>query len=81
MSMSADDTCLYHQSSDISPLNEAINEDLMHVENWLKGKKLSLNLRKTHSMLISTTPKLKALKNKSESLRLKILEDKLEVVQ
>ena len=72
MSMFADDTCLYHQSGDISLLNEAINEDLTHVDNWLKGNKLSLNVMKTHSMLISTNPKLEALKSKNEPLRLKI---------
>ena len=36
---------------------------------------------KTHSMLISTKPKLKALKSKNESLRLKIQVDGLDVVQ
>ena len=36
---------------------------------------------KTHSMLISTKPKLKALESKIESLRLKIQVDGLEVVQ
>ena len=61
MYMFADDECLYHQSSNISLLNEAINEDLTHVDNLLKGNKLSLNVMKTHSMLISTKPKLKAL--------------------
>ena len=75
MSMFADDSCLYHQSSNISLLTEAINEDLTHVDNWLKGNKLSLNVMKTHSMLISTKPKLKALKSKYESLRLKIQVD------
>ena len=79
--MFADDTCLYHQSSNISLLNEAINENLTHVDSWLKGNKLSLNVMKTHSMLISTKPKLKALKSKNESLRSKIQVDKLEVVQ
>ena len=80
MSMFADDMCLYHQSSNISLLNEAINEDLTHVDNWLKGNKLSLNVMKTHSMLISTKPKVKALKSKTGSLSLKIQVDELEVV-
>ena len=81
MSMFADDACLYHQSSDISLLSEAINKDLTYVDNWLKGNKLSINVIKTHSMLISTKLKLKALKSKSESLRLKIHVDELEVLQ
>ena len=80
-SMFADDTCLYHQSSDVYLLNEAINKDLTDVDNWLKGNKLSLNVVKTHSMLISTKRKLKGLKSKNESLRLKIRVDELEVVQ
>ena len=53
MSMFADDTCLYHQSSNISLLNGAISEDLTHVDNWLDSNKLSLNVMITHSMLIS----------------------------
>ena len=61
MSMFADDTCFYHQSSDISLLNEAINKNLAYVDNWQKGNKLSLNAVKTHSMLISTKLKLEAL--------------------
>ena len=44
MSMFANYTCLHHQSSKISQLNGAINEDRTHVENWLKGNKLSLKL-------------------------------------
>ena len=81
MSMFADDTCLYHQYSNISPLNEAINEDPTHIENWLKDNKLSPNVMKSHFMVILTKPKLKALKNKNGSLRLKTREDELEVVQ
>ena len=64
MSMYADDTCLSHQSRNLSLLNEAINEDLTRVDNWLKGNKLSLQVMKTHCMLISTKPKRKALKSK-----------------
>ena len=56
MSIFADDTCLYHHSSNISLLKEAINEDLTHVDNWLKGNRLLINVMKTHSMLISTKP-------------------------
>ena len=79
--MFTDNTCLCHQSSDVSLLHEAINGDLTHVDDWLKGNKLSLNVMKPHSMLISTKPKLKALKSKNESLRLKIQADELEFVQ
>ena len=68
-------------SRDINQLNDAINDDLTQIEKWLKGNKLSLNVMKTHSMLISTKPKHKALKNKSESLKLNIRDNELEVVQ
>ena len=81
MSMYADDMSLCHQSSDIAQLNEAMNSDLAQVEKWLKGNKLSLNVMKTHSMLISTKPKHRALLNQGESLKLKIQDKELEVVQ
>ena len=42
MSVFADDTCFYHQSSNISLLNETINEDLTHVDNWLKATSFHL---------------------------------------
>jgi len=42
MSVFADDAWLYYLSSNISLLNEAINEDLTHVDNWLTFNKLSL---------------------------------------
>ena len=54
MTMYADDTSLCHQSRDLTQLNEAINSDLSKLETWLQGNKLSLNVAKTHSMLIST---------------------------
>ena len=63
--MFADDTYLYHKSSDVSLLNEAINEDLTHLDNWLKGHKFSLYFMKTHFMLISTKPKLNPEPRKS----------------
>ena len=61
VSMYADDTSLCHQSHDITELNVAINNDLAHVEKWLKGNKHSLNIMKTlsHALLISTKPKHK----------------------
>ena len=81
VSMYADDASLCHQSSDITQLHEAINSDLAQFEKWLKGNKLSLNVMKTHSMLISTKPKHKTLENQGESLKLKIRDNELEVVQ
>ena len=64
---------------DIAQLNEATNSDLPQVEKWVKGNKLSLNVMKTHSMVISTKPKHKTLENQGESLKLKIQDNELEV--
>ena len=79
--MYADDTSLCHQSRDLTQLNEAINSDLKKLETWLNGNKLSLNVAKTHSMLISTKQKSSSLRSRNEALELKIRENELEVVQ
>ena len=42
VSMYADDTSLCLKSRDISQLNEAINDDLAHLDSWLKGNKLNV---------------------------------------
>ena len=81
MTMYADDTSLCHQSDDLTQLNEAINSDLKKLETWLNGNKLSLNVAKTHSMLISTKQKSSSLRSRNEALELKIRENELEVVQ
>ena len=81
VTMYADDTSLCHQSHDLTRLNEAINSDLRKLETWLQGNKLSLNVAKTHSMLISTKQKQNSLKSRSEALELKIRDNELEVVQ
>ena len=52
VSMYADDTCLCYQSNDMTQLNGAINNDLKRLDSWLQGNKLSLNVAKTHSMLL-----------------------------
>ena len=79
--MFADDRSFSYQSNNISQLNEVINEDPKRAEKWLNGNKLSLNILKTHSMLISTKPKHKTLERSNESLMLKIRENELESVQ
>ena len=81
VSMYADDTSLCYQALDTTRLNEAMNSDLLLVEQWLRGNKLSLNVKKTHSMLISSKQKCKILKNKNEFLELRIQGAEPEVVQ
>ena len=49
---------------------------------WRRGgNKLSLNLAKTHSMLISTKQKGNSLRSRNGALELKIRDNELEVVQ
>ena len=81
LTMYADDTSLFHQSCDLTQLNEAINSDLKKLETWLQGSKLSLNLAKTHSMLIFTKQKGSSLRSRNEALELKIRDNELDVVQ
>ena len=47
-------TSLALQSENISQLTAALNDDLRNLHLWLKGKKVSLNVAKTQSLLIST---------------------------
>ena len=58
-----------------------INSDLKKLDTWLQGNKVSLNVAKTHSMLISTKQKQNSLKSQSKDLNLKIRENDLEAVK
>ena len=66
-------TSLCLKSKDISQLNDAINDDLEHLDAWLKSNKLSLNVAKKRSMLITTKPKHRTLNNAAEKLHLKFV--------
>ena len=79
--MYADDTSLCYQSHDLTRLNEAINSDLKMLDTWLQGNKLSLNVAKTHSMLISTKQKQSSLKSQNKDLDVKIRDNDLEVIK
>ena len=81
VSMYADDTSLCYQSSDMTQLSAAINNDLKILDTWLQGNKLTLNVAKTHSMLLCTKQKRKILKSQDESMVLKIRDNELEDVQ
>ncbi len=81
VSMYADDTSLCHQASDITQLNEAMNNDLKQLDIWLQGNKLSLNVAKTHSMLVTTKQKSNILKGSNQNLELKIRDNELDVAQ
>ena len=80
ISMYADDTSLCFKSKDLSRLNEELNEDLSCLDAWLINNKLSLNVAKTQSMLVSTKVKRKNLDRSSQHLQVKINGTELEVV-
>lgn len=81
VSFYADDTCLYHQSSDLAQLYETFNSDLKQLNTWLQGEKLSLKLTKTRSMLISYKQRHNVIKSQNKDFELKILENGLQIVQ
>lgn len=53
--MFADDTIIYWHDNDTKKLVEVLNEELKLVHDWLNENGLKLNIKKTKSMLISTT--------------------------
>ena len=81
VSMYADDTSLCHQALNMTQLNGAINNDLKKLDAWLQGNKLSLNVTKTHSMLITTKQKRNILKSTDQNLELSIRGKELDIVQ
>ena len=79
--MYAADPSLCYQASEIKTPNEVINNNLTQLETWLKGNKLSLNVAKTNSTIVSTKQKHRILKSRNEDLKLKILNKELEVIR
>ena len=80
VSMFADDTSICHQSNGLTQLTEAINNNLRQLDTWLQGSKISLNVAKTHAMLVCTKQKHATLKSRNDDLKLKIGENELQVV-
>ena len=58
ISMYADDTVIYATGSESECITTEIQEDLQRVEQWMKNRKLVLNLTKTTRMLFGTKQKL-----------------------
>ena len=81
VSMYADDTSLCHQVLNMTQLNGAINNYLKRLNTWLQGNKLSLNVTKTRSMLITTKQKRNVLKSTNQNLELNIRGNELDIVQ
>ena len=79
ISMYADDTSLCFKSKDLSRLNEALNEDLSHLDTWMISNKLSLNVAKPQSTLVPTKARRNVLDRSNQNLQLKIHGTELEV--
>ena len=52
VNMYADDTSISFSANCIPVINERVNEDLDSLRTWLAANKLSLNVAKTHSLII-----------------------------
>ena len=58
VTLCADDTVLYYFAKEPHLLEEALNDDLLRVAQWLHGDKQTLNLTNTKSMIIGSNRKL-----------------------
>ena len=65
----------------MTQLNGAINNDLGRLDTWLQGNKLSLNVAKTHAMLITIRQKRNVLKSTNQNLELNMRDNELDAVQ
>ena len=54
----ADDTSISFRANSIPVINELVNEDLASLRTWLAENKLSLNVAKTHNLIIGSGQKL-----------------------
>ena len=64
----ADDKVLYYFAKEPHLLEEALNDDLLKVAQWLHGNKLTLDLAKTKSMIIGSNRKLAGISSFSLSI-------------
>ena len=58
VTMYADDTSLAYSSNSVDDITNAMNNELENLKKLLYGNKLTLNVTKTTSMIISTNRKL-----------------------
>ena len=59
--MYADDTSISCSANSILVINKRVNEDLDCLKTWLDANKLSINVAKTHSLIISSRQKLRKI--------------------
>lgn len=51
----ADDTNLFIKGENIAEMKTTLNNELVHVAEWINSNKLSLNIKKTHYMISHST--------------------------
>ena len=59
--MYASNIMISFSSNSLCTINKAVSEDLLFLKTWLYEKKLSLNVAKTHSLLIGSRYNISAL--------------------
>ena len=67
-SMNADDTSISFSSNSISTISNVFNKDLESLRIWLEENKLSLNVAKTHCILIGSRNKIRALNRSNTTM-------------
>ena len=55
---SADDANPFHRSKSVKKLNKQINHDMKHLNNWLNGNKISLNVENTELVIFKSPRKV-----------------------
>ena len=74
----ADDTAIFVRGKTVEGINRVLNSELNHVSRWLQKNFLTLNVKKTKTMLFATKRKLAT---SIESLKVYIKKDPIENVQ
>ena len=76
-SMYADYVSVSFSSNSISTINNVVNEDLELLKTWLEENKFSLNVAKTHCILIGSRNKVRALNQSNTTMPSIYIGDKI----
>ena len=57
VTMYADDTSISYSSSSLVDIEQTLDSELNDLKLWMQGNKLSLNVLKTHAMVVGSKPK------------------------
>ena len=67
VSMYADDTAISLSSKSFGDLQNDLNLDLLKLQDWLHANKLSLNVVKTQSLVISSGPNIRKIERQPDA--------------